>query len=221
MSVKKNNFSANTKLEWAEYIAQNHNSIFSELRRTYVLIKLIKTYISNGKGKITEVGCGSAMTSFALGEQGYSAFCLDNDFDVLRYIKEHNSYLLNYITICMANMYDLPFPNNSFNLAYSQGLLEHFQDDEIIESLKEQKRIAEIVIFDVPNKRHAAEHMIGDERLLSERKYIQLCGRANLRILSIYGRKWLPSLSFLNEEIFLAHPWMGRFFAQNSIFICS
>ncbi len=205
---------------WVDYLSQNYNSISSELRRTYVLLKVIEDCLPTKNCRILEVGCGSAITSFALGEYGYSIFCIDNDSDVLEWTIKCRPFFLEYISFSKADMCSLPFDNNTFDLGFSQGLLEHYPDEKIIESLHEQSRVAKIVVFDVPNDRHSRDRLKGDERLLSASKYIELCKEAHLKVVSVYGRRWIQCLTFLDEEVLFSQPWLTKFCAQNSIFVC-
>jgi hypothetical protein len=63
-------------------------------------------------------------------------------------------------------MLALPWQKREFDLAYHQGVLEHFPDEQIVQALREQAHVAEWVIFDVPNHR-CSDRPFGDERLLS------------------------------------------------------
>ena len=46
------------------------------------------------------------------------------------------------------------YRNTCFNLKSQHAcFLEHFEDDDIIKLLKEQARVANVIIFDVPNGR--------------------------------------------------------------------
>jgi len=48
------------------------------------------------------------------------------------------------------------------------GVLEHFDDETIIEALKEQRRVARVVIFDVRNDKYGlGRYNVGNERLPS------------------------------------------------------
>ncbi len=48
----------------------------------------------------------------------------------------------------------------------SQGFFEHFQDDEIVALLRQQLRVANHVVFSVPNRAYGRKDR-GDERLMT------------------------------------------------------
>ena len=46
---------------------------------------------------------------------------------------------------------NLQYKNNTFDVSYSNGVLEHFSDEEIIETLKQQMNISKYVFFRIPS----------------------------------------------------------------------
>ena len=79
---------------------------------------------------------------------------------------------------------NLKYKNKTFDVAFSNGVLEHFTDNEIIKILKEEIRIADVVVFGVPSKYfNDNEFMHGDERYLTKEKWRTLIKKANGKIL--------------------------------------
>ncbi len=175
---------------WAEYFESyaQFESLFVQASRLQRLIETIIKFTPE-KGSILEVGCGSAVASILLGDLGYTVTGIDNDEAVVDNAQKRIAQLGMDIGILRMNASDLQFEDKSFDTVFSQGLLEHLSDEQILQSLKEQKRVAGTVIVDVPTKR--AKHgpgSYGNERFLSIRQWRALISSAGLRIVYSYGR---------------------------------
>ncbi len=120
------------------------------------------------------------------------------------------------LTTRKIDMFSIDFPDDSVDCIFHQGLLEHFSDDEIIASLKEQGRVSELVIFDVPNDRRLKKiQEFGNERFISVSKWLELIERAGLKAFSVTGRRLPKPLEFLNGSEFAR-----KIFGTSSIFVC-
>jgi ubiquinone/menaquinone biosynthesis C-methylase UbiE len=69
-----------------------------------------------------------------------------------------------------ADAFSLPFPAQSFDVAFTAGFFEHFSDDEIGRLLSEQLRVARRVVFSVPNAAYPSRDF-GNERLMSRAQW--------------------------------------------------
>ena len=73
----------------------------------------------------------------------------------------------NNISFKCDNIFNITSKDNNYSLAFSNGVLEHFNDDEIISIIKEQLRIANTVIVGIPTKYfESKEAKYGNERVL-------------------------------------------------------
>ena len=137
---------------WVEYLKKD--TLFSNAIRLQHLVWTILHYVPKGS-RILETGFGSGMTSILLADLGYSVTALDIDEKSVRIVKEKFPHFTNSgkFTVLNGDMFTLPLQTKSFALVYHQGVLEHFSDQDIILALKENGRVAELVIFDVPNSR--------------------------------------------------------------------
>lgn len=121
-----------------------------------------------------------------------------------------------------ADAFKLPFEDMEFDLIFHQGFLEHFNDQEIIDTLKEQARVADTIVFDVPNSRRSKKiQEFGNERFLSHSKWKSLVEAAGLVIHYDTARRftnswknWVPF--FIRET-----DWFHRLFGEASIIVCS
>lgn len=105
---------------------------------------------------VLDVGCGSGGTGMSLAQYGAIMTLFDMSPDSLALSKkvfDHQGLKGNFIE---GNMLSLPFPDNSFDIVTSFGVLEHFPATEIIQALKEMKRVAkDTIVTTVPNARCA------------------------------------------------------------------
>jgi ubiquinone/menaquinone biosynthesis C-methylase UbiE len=72
-----------------------------------------------------------------------------------------------------ADAFDLPFSDASFGVAVSQGLMEHFVDEQIAALIREQLRVCRSVVFSVPSDRYPRQD-VGNERLLSPAQWQEI-----------------------------------------------
>jgi len=108
------------------------------------------------KGKrVLEVGAGSARDSFDLASLGAEVYTLDYARSSLKMIDGLNQKMESRTIPVGGDAFCLPFPDNSFDLVFHQGLLEHFRQEEGI--LEENSRILKpggYAIIDVPQRWH-------------------------------------------------------------------
>lgn len=205
---------------WAKFLGAHHTALFGQAARLRNLITAIIKAAPVGSASILEVGCGSGAAAFMLADLGYQVLAVDGDEEVIRWIRARHPFFFEYVSFLRADARLLPLRDRSVTLAFSQGVLEHYQDDMIIRLLQEQRRVAEVVVFDVPNSRHGADRLRGDERLLPISVYRRLCRKAGLSVKAIYGRRWVFGERWLPEEALCAVPALARWFSQSSIFVC-
>ncbi len=208
---------------WLEYLKDE--SLFTNAVRLRYLIWVIRHYIPTGS-RVLEVGFGSGTTAVLLADLGYRVTAIDiDDLLVERLQKRYADYIRQgRLEVKKADMFALPWEGQEFALAYHQGVLEHFPDEQIVQALREQARVAQWVIFDVPNHRYGARPF-GDERLLSPAHWRRLIREADLELVAEYGRdvhRWLYLLPFglFSRWALLHWPWLGRMLGVSSIFVC-
>ncbi len=93
----------------------------------------------NGGKRVLEVGCGRGSLSSYFSEAGYDCTLLDLSPDVIEIAKEifARNDLPGEFTV--GDAYDLALDDKSFDVVFSIGVFEHFED--IITPIKEQIRI--------------------------------------------------------------------------------
>lgn len=95
--------------------------------------------IDESNASILEVGCGRGSLSSYFADAGWKCTLLDHSNAALQTASKvfnQNGHYADFIT---GDANALPFPDNSFNVAASIGLLEHFE--EVKAPIKEQLRV--------------------------------------------------------------------------------
>jgi len=155
-----------------------------KLKYKKIFIDKVIKYAENNK--ILETGCGTGLMAGYLQKKGLNVTALDLSQKVLDYAK-YIASKSNIITPCKYKQGDilkLPYKKNTFDVSYSNGVLEHFKDEEIIETLIQQMNISKYVIFGIPSTYfNMNEKMLGNERSLTIDEWKKLIHKANGRVV--------------------------------------
>jgi SAM-dependent methyltransferase len=98
--------------------------------------------IPHPEGKrILEEGSGTGLVSLGLAEKGACVFLLDKSAEALAFSRNafRRADLKQLAT--QASIVDLPFGDDSFDVTWSGGVIEHFKEDEQVRILKEMLRV--------------------------------------------------------------------------------
>lgn len=170
--------------------------------------KFINKVIQYAKNKkVIEMGCGTGLMAGYLQKLGLDVIALDLSQVVLDYACEIATQS-NIISPCkyeQGDILNLKYKVNTFDVSYSNGVLEHFTDEEIIEILKQQMNVSKYVIFGIPSTYfNMNEKMLGNERGLTLKEWKSLIDKA--------GGKLVEQTSFhyykLYRRIFEIKKWL-------------
>jgi ubiquinone/menaquinone biosynthesis C-methylase UbiE len=170
----------------------------------------------NGK-RVLEVGAGTGRDSFYMSKDGASLVLLDYSMNSLKIIR--NGLPADaHITAVGGDAFSLPFPDESFDVVFHQGLLEHFREAEALKLLKENIRVMKtggLLVVDVPQRWHVytvIKHILialnawfaGWEREFSVRELRMLLKSLHLQPVYAYGEWMYPSLLYrtLREALY-------------------
>lgn len=213
--------------EWVKYFENTNRNIFNQTLSNRLLIELI---IENTPkdSRILETGCGTALLSLILADYGFKVTALDLEKNVINYAEKRiclNTLELNFIQGNILKLSQL-FKNNYFDIVCHSGVMEHFNDNDIIKSLSEQRVISNQVIFSVPNNRNKlTDKHFGDERFLSNQKWVRLIKEAGFSHVKVFGGDdlSLPRLIYLIlPGIFFRRriSFWWKYFSRHSLFVC-
>jgi len=155
----------------------------------YIFVNEVELLSEKGN-KILEAGCGSGIYLKKLQKKGYDCTGIDNSPASVKLARK------NCKKVILGNIKSMPFKDNQFDLCFSQGVLEHFNDKEFVKILKEMHRVANIVVVYVPGSWSIFRiyNPWKDSRFLSYNKLAKLLGE-------VFYTKWvthLPSTGFLS-----------------------
>lgn len=175
-------------MNWEKYYRERPVSLERLINDTWEHKSFLVEITSTGRKnkEILEVGSGSGALSIFLSHLGSKIVSVDNDEGVLNIAKKNSAYLNGKVTFQKADAYNLPFNNDSFDLCFSQGFFEHFQGEHIRKLLKEQLRVARVIIFSVPTFWYP-KHDFGDERLKKKEEWLEFLSPFNVEKAVYYA----------------------------------
>lgn len=207
MSKETSSKKKSTKAHWEKFWEekQNIDQVYHNDDRIYKNLKAILDF--NGK-KILEVGAGSGRDSFQLAGDQATVFVLDYAPKSLAIIQNMNDKNGSRLFCVQADAFKMPVPDETFDVVFHQGLLEHFRDPLPI--LKENYRVLKnggLLLVDVPQKYHiytAIKHFLiffnkwfaGWETEFSINQLKNLMQSCGFAIRSQYGNWMRPSLFY-------------------------
>lgn len=129
------------------------------------------------------MGSGTGSLAIALSYRCRDVVSVDVDTEIVHRCRAANRRLLGRVRFVQGDGFHLEgFADGEFDVAFSQGLLEHFSDREILALLSEQLRVARLVVFSVPNNAYGRPDF-GDERLITGEQWEQLLNSLGLHLL--------------------------------------
>lgn len=118
--------------------------IFSAI---YLLLKDVEN------AKILSAGCGRGVIDYwLLSVLGYSTTLLDYSKNCVKHLrKAFEKFSKDQCEIQCASILEMPYPDNSFDLVWNEGVLEHFSPADFERAFKEMARVSrKFVLIDVP-----------------------------------------------------------------------
>jgi ubiquinone/menaquinone biosynthesis C-methylase UbiE len=198
---------------------QETEEVYSNAGR--VLRHLLKLTDLQGKS-VLEIGAGTGRDSFPLVEHGAIVFQLDyaeNSLRILKRLAEESKYS---VSILGGDTFCLPFRDNTFDIIFHQGLLEHFRRPVAEKLLRENIRVLRqggLLLVDVPQRWHSytvAKHILismnkwfaGWERSFSIGELRSLLKSLGLTPVYAYGEWMYPSFFYrASREVFKKVGW--------------
>lgn len=188
------------KKQEIEAVYSNEDRIIRNLQRVIQL---------QGK-RILEIGAGTGRDSFPLAEAGADVTQLDYAKNSLLILKNLARQRGIQTSIVAGDTFRLPFRDNTFDVVFHQGLLEHFRKPQAEKLLRENIRVLKSgghLLVDVPQRYHvytAAKHMLmainkwfaGWERSFSIGELTGDLQRLGLTPVLSYGEWMYPSFFY-------------------------
>jgi len=196
-----------TKAHWEKFWKEKEHiqEVYSNDDRIYLNLNEV-TEIKNKK--ILEIGAGSGRDSFQLAQDKAMVYVLDYSPQALRIIKNLNDRNERSVYLIQGDAFQIPVPNETFDIVFHQGLMEHFKDPMPL--LGEHFRILKkdgLLLVDVPQRYHIytiIKHILiffnkwfaGWETEFSIGQLKKILNQAGFEIRHEYGRWMRPSLFY-------------------------
>ncbi len=190
------------------------------------LKNVILPMLGRPQGKeILEVGCGSGCASLHLATLGAKVALLDFSEEALSYsdnLRRKMNVPAESVRFVLGDIRSLPFSGCKFDLVYSSGVVEHYQDREILGIFGEFQRVLKIggnMMAVIPNLL-SAEMLLrmknkpkGSERYISRRHLSDIAERAGFKNVktgsahafalpvSVMSKKSYEAVSFLEKRL--------------------
>jgi ubiquinone/menaquinone biosynthesis C-methylase UbiE len=156
--------------------------------------------------KVLEVGAGTGRDSVQLARAGATVVVLDYADNALGLLKKALDGQLRRFYLVKADAFRLPFKDNSLDIVFHQGLLEHFRNPQDL--LAENRRVLAsggLLVVDVPQKFHPytlIKHALilvgawfaGWETEFTAGQLKRLVTAQGLTVRRLYGSWMYPSL---------------------------
>ena len=160
--------------------------------------------------RILEIGAGTGRDSFPLVGRGAHVFQLDYSEPSLQILKKLSQEQRLSVRILGGDTFALPFKDESFDVVFHQGLLEHFRVPKAEALLKENLRILKkggLLLVDVPQRFHlytVAKHILmffgkwfaGWERSFTVGELRLVLVRLGIKPIYSYGEWMYPSFIY-------------------------
>lgn len=185
-----------TTHNWEAYYAAEL-TWYRHLRNVLHHLPMFRAIWNLHSGRVLEVGAGTGSLSIFLSYLHPCVVSTDLSRRLIRRCVRHNRRLHGRARFLAMDAFHLSFPDASFDVAFSQGFLEHFSEEESALLLEEQTRVARYVVISVPNRAYGVRDF-GDERLWSRQQWEEF--------LSGLGYRLLVSLDYAPMR---AHFWRG------------
>jgi chaperonin cofactor prefoldin len=175
--------------DWAKFYSKEitNEDMAKNIEHHQYFIDLIFDWankISNSRTpKLVEIGVGTATMSIYLSKRYFEVFGLDLDPLIVAKAIETNNRLGGHAKFIAMDALALSkfFKENTFDIAFSQGTLEHFDNENLKQILEAQLAIAKCVILSVPSVNWRQEDF-GDERRMTVEEWKKLLNDFELKI---------------------------------------
>ncbi|MCD1296109.1 hypothetical protein CUJ83_13985 [Methanocella sp. CWC-04] len=176
---------------WSKFYNKNitEDDLKGIIEHHMEFVELIKHFSCMSAGdnvpKLIEIGLGTASFSIYFSRYAYSCIGIDNDPLIVKRAIETSKKLGGFAKFVMIDAFDLDiFKEEQFDIAFSQGTMEHFDNNSLIELLSKQLTIAKYVAFSVPSV-HWPYREYGNERKMTVEEWETILKDAGFRILHL------------------------------------
>jgi len=143
--------------DWFEYFKRLNVDNFPLFLYYYYVFReptigYIRKHVPEG-GSIIEFGSGSALLAILLSSMGYEVLGVDSDPRVVDMARQNNERLGGRAKIELLDLFEAPKRlEKTFDLAYSEGVIEHYGSAELEKALEAHRDLGRKVMLVVPSQ---------------------------------------------------------------------
>jgi len=154
------------------------------------LLTRLMQYVGSGAVlEVLEAGCGTGTSLVELRNRGCRVVGVDRDQATIALART-----LFDLSFYVADIGRLPFRSQSFDVCFSNGVLEHFEDEQIRKYIIEQLLVAHTVVVSVPSRQYRdEERTYGDERFMTHAQWQGILSPVST-IIKSFGFHCRPTL---------------------------
>ncbi len=148
--------------------------------------------------RVLSIGCGPAMFDILLAAYGYQVTSLDSDEKVLEAVRRSMERFDVKLDLRLGDAFDLREFHDSYDIAFSGGLVEHWHGTKTVELIAEHARCAPRVQIEVPTRYtllldNIIPEVIEDAHLYKPGEFASQFRKAGLRVEKIYSVGGVPT----------------------------
>lgn len=138
--MQKTRQKQSTITHWNNYYRTNAHILDKYLPQEFIINTISRMFNGNLKGiKILETGCGKGLDSIALAKMGADVTVVDFSESALEELQRVCSEESITIKIKQDDLRNVEFKDNSFDCIFHSGVLEHFEENDQIYILQNQR----------------------------------------------------------------------------------
>lgn len=186
---------------------------FSNKSTNWFMQRVRETFASHVPegSKILEIGCGTGhILTYIAKDRKADAYGIDispNAEKVIHQFEQKNDAHVNFR---VGDGFAVPYPENTFDVVYSEGVIEHFTEAQTQKMVEEHVRVCKkdgLVIISVPNEYNVfltlSKKILGKkyphypERSYTIHQLIELVERAGTKVVAVDGFAWQQGFAHL------------------------
>jgi len=132
-------------MTYEKYIKRSYENIWGSLKGEFTQEKVsyfdihpsetVLDFISfleerDVSGSVLDVGCGNARNTIAFAQKGYDAYGTDVAGQAIKLARKHLKLKGVSVDLKNASVFNLPYPDNSFDIVIDFGCLHHLRKSE-------------------------------------------------------------------------------------------
>lgn len=170
--------------DWYQYFLKLDIDHFAQFLYHYYAFRgptvgHIQKHVPTG-GSIIELGCGTGLLGILFSSMGYDVTGVERDAGVAKLARENNDRLGGKLRVIQMDMRDpnlLRIRPRPFDLAYSEGVVEHYQGTELDKLMRIHGALGVKQMIVVPSQ---DDPLVTDQDTYSFRALQQICRRNGL-----------------------------------------